>query len=232
MKKNNFARISWSGCLAALFLALGSVTSALPAVTSTFDTDAEGWVIQTISDGPPYNLLAEYPVYWGSTEGLSGGGIYSADVGSGGYFFSAPSKFLGNKMDYLGKCITFDIKNSVANYEGGSSTLNMFLFGAGLKIWYKGSYPTVAYQWKHVEVPLWYLGWFSVSGDPITETSFLTVMADLQGVYIKADWGWGADASWLDNVKMGAAPVPTSVLLFGSGLVGLVGLRRKFKKSG
>lgn len=56
-------------------------------------------------------------------------------------------------------------------------------------------------------------------------------MADLQGLYIDADWGWGYDVSWLDNVKMWAAPVPTSVLLFGSGLVRLVGLRRKFKKA-
>jgi len=107
----------------------------------------------------------------------------------------------------------------------------MFLFGSGLKIWYSGPYPKEAYQWKHVEVPLLYSGWFSVSGDPITETTFSTVMADLQGLYIDADWGWGYDVSWLDNVKMGAAPVPTSVLLFGSGLVGLVGLRGRFKKT-
>lgn len=53
---------------------------------------------------------------------------------------------------------TFDIKNSVANYDSGDTALTMFLFGSGLKIWYSGPYPKAANQWKHVEVPLLYSG--------------------------------------------------------------------------
>lgn len=34
----------------------------------------------------------------------------------------------------------------------------------------------------------------------------------------------------LDNVRLSAAPIPSAVWLLGSGLIGIVGIRRKFKK--
>lgn len=58
---------------------------------------------------------------------------------------------------------------------------------------------------------------------------FLTVMSDITQLMIRGDWVNGDELTRLDNFSMTVVPVPSALLLFGTGLLGLIGtaIRKK-----
>ena len=90
-----------------------SIAQAASVITSTFDTDIDGWWVTQIFDD--HTTSGRWNAYFSSTEGLPNGSIYTPDVGLAATAFSAPVKFLGDKADYVGGSISYDIRNSVAN---------------------------------------------------------------------------------------------------------------------
>lgn len=204
---------------------------AAPPITSTFDTDLDGWWVTELSPSGT-TVSGHWIAYWSAADGLPGGCIYTPDVGSGGTSFAAPSKFLGDKTDYFGGTISFDMRNNVANYEGGATSYSIWLFGGGIMLTHRGAYPTVPYQWVHDDAALDFQSWTYAVGDlttPVTSDDFSTVLGNLEGMYIQTDWGWGPDTGWLDNVAMAQntvpIPVPGAVWLLGCGLACLAGKR-------
>ena len=202
-------------------LGMVNASSSANIISSTFDTDVDGWSVTDVING------GHWDIDWSSTGGLPDGHIYKADVGPGGTVFSAPLKFLGDKMDYLGETISFDIKNNVADYEGGDVYWNLMLVGEGINIVNWGPYPKEANVWVHVDALLNYENWTYAKDtwrDPIAEVDFLKVINDVDAVYIHADWGWGLDTSSVDNFVL--IPEPISIILFGLGGLALRSKRR------
>lgn len=217
----------------AFVACIASLAQAAPTVTSTFGIDSDGWWVTELSSAGT-TTSGHWNAYWSATDGLPGGCIYTPDVGSGGTSFAAPIKFLGDKTDYLGGTISFDMRNNVANYEGGATSYNIWMFGGGIMLTHRGAYPTVPYQWAHDDAALDSQSWTYAVGDlttPVTPDDFSSVLGNLEGMYIQTDWGWGSDTGWLDNVEMAQStapvpiPVPAAVWLLGCGLACLAGRR-------
>ena len=204
-----------------LVLGIASVAHGASVISSTFDTDTEGWGVTDLLDNA--TTSGSWSPNWSGTVGLPAGSISTSDVGAGSTSFVAPVKFLGDKLDYVGGSISFDMRNSVANYDGGLTYPITYLYGSGILITNNGTYPTVANQWAHDSTLLVPEAWHYMLGGPVTDSDFLAVLGNLEGVYLNSDWGWGADTGWLDNVTMSAVPIPGALWLFGSALAGLLG---------
>ncbi len=189
-------------------------------IASTFDTDNDGWIVRDLTVDEI--VSGEWSVYW-----TSPGHIYSPDVGS--YFFSAPSKFLGDKSAYIGGTISFDIMNNLADYSTDRGTyFNLILQGDGIMLFHDGNFPKQPYVWTHIDASLnsdkWYKHWDINNQATADELAF--VLGNLQGIYVYADWGWGGDTAYLDNVIMQVVPEPTTLSLLALGAI-LAGRKRK-----
>ena len=66
------------------------------------------------------------------------------------------------------------------------------------------------------------------AGDPVTKVSL--------EFFATAQYSWGGNiypngapsaSVWFDNVTVGAVPLPPALWLFGSGLLGLIGVARR-----
>ena len=57
----------------------------------------------------------------------------------------------------------------------------------------------------------------------------MTILADVTEIAISTDAFDGADSIGIDNFTIDSVPLPAAVWLFGSGLLGLIGIARRKK---
>ncbi len=75
------------------------------AIISDFSTNSDGWQLT----GDPTSTTPTYVASGGNT----GGFIHGVDASQGiDWYFSAPSKFLGNQSDSIGGSLKFDLRRS------------------------------------------------------------------------------------------------------------------------
>jgi gliding motility-associated-like protein len=165
---------------------------------STFDTDADGWTAIDSNTGstPGYQ----------STGGNPGGFIQVFDgVGGTATFYVASPKFLGDKSEYYGGTLQFDLQVSVAP---NSSTAGVRLTGGGLTLVKlltpEYSLPAIAPAWSSYSFRLdesvaWRVT--STTGVVATATQIQTVLANLTELAINGEYSTvSADGGGLDNV--------------------------------
>ena len=174
-------------------------------VSSTFDTDAEGWVAAG-------DFAA--PLTWSATEGNPGGTVSILDATIGGVtYFVAPAKFLGNHSDSYGKTLTFDLRQVIGAPNQFDSD-DVLLFGAGLTLAYDTPVnPAVDGSWTSYTVPLSEAGWHvgGIGGVAATQTEMQSVLAALTGLRIRAEYQTGGDTDFLDNVNLEGATLFTTI---------------------
>jgi Laminin B (Domain IV)/FlgD Ig-like domain len=175
---------------------------------STFATGDDGWLSVTLPypSAIPPTIVASFTPVWHAD---LGGYISMVDpdgttTGNTEYW-QAPAAFLGSKGSAYGGALSFDLANAPGS--GLFAQEDIILLGGGLTLVYNlGSAPGGAFV--HYSVPMTEAGWTrdSAMGPAATQTEFLTALASLTDIFIRAEFQLGTDTEYLDNVVM-SAPV-------------------------
>jgi len=178
-----------------VLLAVSFITKA--QITSTFDTDAEGWTA--------LNAVAGEPVYL-STGGNPGGFIQASDGVSGATtFMVAPSKFLGNQIFSYGQFIRFDLKVALPSTVNGSGDVKIFGSGTSIVRNINAPLPGTT-SWTTYSIQLdenqgWRIA--STSGTIATKAQILQVLSAVTAIHIGVEYSTVTgitDKGNLDNV--------------------------------
>ena len=213
---------------AAALIALAGPASAA-SVSSTFDTDAEGWGVGDINSNVSTAPDPNNPPTYNATGGNPGGYISTTDT-ENIVAFLAPSKFLGVDVGFIGGTLTFDLQDTVPS--DGVPYPTVVLYSAiGVSISYTAASPPGT-SWTSYSIPLTASGWTEYPGGeqngtvPVTDGEFGFIMDSIVNIAIEADWHTGADNTGLDNVILAsggtpAVPEPSTWAMMITGLVGM-----------
>lgn len=211
-------------------VAILASNAAMATTVSNFDTGAEGWVSGNIGGNTAINDLGV--VTWVATGGKSGGYISATDDHTISAFI-APSSYLGDQSSAIGGALTFSLQ---AVSTDGLVYPNVVIYGAGTSMSYSTTPPGTT--WTDYNIPLTSLGWTLYPGGenngvtPVGAALFASIMANITGLAIEADWQTGSDLVGLDSVAFSGTavtPIPAALPLFASALggLGLVGWKRR-----
>jgi len=216
-------------CLALLTMPTQDA-EAISVISSSFDTDDDGW----LATGDSTSVTPTYL----SSGGNPGGTIEVDDNVVGGvWYYQAPDKFLNDKSLAYNQTLSFDLWQK----HYASTTLfessDVVLKGAGLILTINaGATPAPWETWVGYSVLLKEgVGWQKVStqtslvGTDATQAEIQAVLASLDQLLIRGEFITGADTGRLDNVNMTLIPIPSALYLFGTGLLGLVGMAKRKK---
>ena len=181
-------------------------------ISSTFDTDADGWVSNS---GGSLSYVA--------SGGNPGGFIQIADAGvSPNYGVIAPGKFLGDLSAFDGGQLVFDLKIIDQGNGGNQDNVGPRITN-GIDTASFSFNPNQPSDWKKHSVPLTASAW------GLTQLQWIALLSNVTEIQVFIELFGGDDITGFDNFKLTSIPEPATMLLFGSGLIGLAGLRKRFK---
>lgn len=217
-------RMTGPSKLIAAFAFVFAANAAQAAVLSSFDTNAEGWSVGNLQTGVASVVGA--PTY------NPGGFITTTDVAAI-VGFVAPAAYLGNLSSYLGQTVQFDLSDAQAD---GVPYASLVLYSGSTSITFGAPPPGTSFT--HYIIPLTAAGWTVYPGSglvgptPVTNAQFLSVLNNVTGFAIHADWSSGGDFTSLDNVSLGtvsAVPEPSTwaMMILGFAGIGFMAYHRR-----
>lgn len=197
-------RFSALTLLLVLLPAAAAQSSRGEAITSTFDTDAEGWAVFGDAEGgtatPDYNATGGNP-----------GGYLSADddVAGGTWYWDAPDAFLGDRSGSFGRMLSFDLRQTATSSQFDNA--DIVLQGGGMELRFDTA-ENPGTDWTSYAVLLstdagWTVG---ATEEAPTDAEFMAVLSDLNALRIRGEFRTGADTGSLDNVILETNPTTAS----------------------
>lgn len=224
-------------------LTVGLTACAFGDVTSTFDTDKDGWTLFQ-NAGPSFD--------WISSGGNPGGHIGATDNTSDWAYVSAPSKFVTAAQ--YNQTFSFDLRHDNLQQPVGFPgifNVRVGLQGAGFTLINEGALPTL--NWANYSFLLnesSAAGWrkFSnlsqnySSGAPLaSQAEMLAVLAGLSRIVISTDYTLAStdsnvpqiDRTYIDNVLLTTTetPEPATLAMLGFGLAVCGMMPRRHKRT-
>lgn len=214
---------------ALLWVALANVAAAT-TVSSTFASGTDGWtglgaiVSWRQTDGNPQPSLNEFDNDHGWAQVIAPAKFHGQWLSTG--TVAADLRFVGSGSPVIYDPM-FAITDGNTAYEYDFTTLPT-------TSWRTYSAALNSAGWKRItnSTPNWY-NW----NVPIGTESLATVLLHVTDFHIRVDLTSDAgsgDTSNLDNIKsdLSSVPLPSTVILLGTGVVGLMAIRRrKFTRS-
>ncbi len=140
------------------------------------------------------------------------------DTVGGVWYWVAPLKYLGDRSEYVGGTLSFDLRQSRFVSQFDSTDVVIRAEGGGGLLYDFGDTEThPATDWSSYEVPLEPAdGWrYNPEGetletvrsgyadlDAADEATFREVLGAVDGLYVRGEYVSGSDTGWLDNVSM------------------------------
>jgi hypothetical protein len=158
-------------------------------IESTFEAD-EGW-----------GWSGSASLVWSSTGGNPGGCLQGTDSGGDSWYFSAPTKFMGDISLASGGTLSFDLK--VTAFTPGLDLVGIVLVGNGKTLVYEFPHPSLI--WTSYSAPLtangkWKLD--TLSGAEATQDQIDAALTAVSAISILGDYFDGIETTYLDNVVL------------------------------
>ena len=207
--------------IAGIGLLAARPAEAVTIISSTFDVNDEGW---TSDPG-------EAAVTYEATGGNPGGFLRLQDTGPTSYVAYPPAKFKGNLLAYDGGMLTYQVRDLFRSeppsfVDSGFGRVQLNGGGSNATFDYVHFPPIPAplnpsfSEWTTYFVPMTPEAWHT------TPENWQTVLSDVTIFHVTLN----LEDIGLDNFQLAPVPEPSSLLLLGSGLLGLVGIGLQRRK--
>lgn len=210
----------------ALPILLFAAAGARADITSTFDSDNEGWTTANV-DTSDLSILSSSAAAW------EAGHLTATETPGQFFVYAAPTKYLGDKSTFYGGSVSFALSDTVRD---GLRYPNLLLRGNGTAIAYFTLPPSAAGTTYTIPLtanpaatnPLTTNGWYDFNQKPVSEATLRGVLSNLDRFGVSADWATARqDVTTLDNVIVAApVPEPATFAALGLGLLAVVRRRR------
>jgi|GEM_PF-1706794 len=180
------------------------------AIASTdFETGTVGWKVAKLSSTltDPPTVLGSYNPSW-PVDGDAGNGIQFTDVDSGIAYWSAPPRFLGNQSEAYRGYLRYSYFATSPNPD--LDVADVLLVGSSLTL--VADHPSPKGNWRQGRIPLQPGFWKVLGGAQATEEQIKSVLADLDALYIRAEYDSGPDSYRLDHVVVASNHRATSLI--------------------
>ena len=205
MGDNRFRASFLTAVLVGVTLAVANPGYADVLARSTFDADSEGWLVKDLAyptPGAPPVPFGTYTPAYNSTGGNPGGYLSATDPTGNAWYWFAPAKFLGNRLQAYGGTLSFDL--SVTGTGAPFTEEDVILVGGGLTLVTRiPARPGTTFTSYRVD--LTELGWTrdSFAGVAATQADMKTALGALTAIYIRGEYLLNMDdVGQLDNVVL------------------------------
>jgi len=183
-----------------LVLLSALVFSAQAQITSTFDTDADGWTFLNSTT----TLIPNHSTTGGNPAGFISV-IYSANVSNPTQSWIAPAKFLGNQVvRSMDMNLRFDLQQSQAGTASNISGDVRIKIGNNIILYSLPTKPAVAPAWSSYSLKLDETqGWrvSTTTGPLATRTQIIAALSGITAIEIRGTYATNATyTSAIDNV--------------------------------